>query len=171
MWVFECLVVQAFRGSLENENSNSFTCVCVCVLGLFVLAFWAALKNEQVKTTAVTSPSVERTALLRGNWENVKVSNVVLCFVQIALKAWNSKNVKVFSETKRLCANSDQQLENMKLPVNIISPEWELIVQRLCYNCDTCTYTESKRDVWTMRHFTAGYLRDFKSSYNMTATS
>ena len=42
-------------------------CVCVCVLGLFVLAFWAALKNEQVKTTAVTSPSVERTALLRGN--------------------------------------------------------------------------------------------------------
>ena len=71
MWVFECLVVQAFRGSLENENSNSFTCVCVyvrvCVLGLFVLAFWAALKNEQVKTTAVTSPSVERTALLRGN--------------------------------------------------------------------------------------------------------
>ena len=132
----------------------------MCVLGLFVLAFWAALKNEQVKTTAVTSPSVERTALLRGNWENVKVSNVVLCFVQIALKAWNSKNVKVFSETKRLCANSDQQLnnmktENMKLPVNIISPEWELIVQRLCYNCDTCTYTESKRDVWTMRHFTA----------------
>ena len=115
--------------------------MCVCVLGLFVLAFWAALKNEQVKTTAVTSPSVERTALLRGNWENVKVSNVVLCFVQIALKAWNSKNVKVFSETKRLCANSDQQLnnENMKLPVNIISPEWELIVQRLCYNCDTCT--------------------------------
>ena len=67
MWVLECLVVQAFRGSLENENSNSFTCVCVCVLGLFVLAFWAALKNEQVKTTAVTSPSVERTALLRGN--------------------------------------------------------------------------------------------------------
>ena len=147
--------------------------MCVCVLGLFVLAFWAALKNEQVKTTAVTSPSVERTALLRGNWENVKVSNVVLCFVQIALKAWNSKNVKVFSETKRLCANSDQQLnnENMKLPVNIISPEWELIVQRLCYNCDTCTYTESKRDVWTMRHFTAGNLRDFKSSLNMTATS
>ena len=94
-----------------------------------------------MKTTAVTSPSVERTALLRGNWENVKVSNVVLCFVQIALKAWNSKNVKVFSETKRLCANSDQQLnnENMKLPVNIISPEWELSVQRLCYNCDTCT--------------------------------
>ena len=85
MWVFECLVVQAFRGSLENENSNSFT--CVCVLGLFVLAFWAALKNEQVKTTAVTSPSVQRTALLRGNSKNVKVSNVVLCFVQIALKA------------------------------------------------------------------------------------
>ena len=59
----------------------------MCVLGLFVLAFWAALKNEQVKTTAVTSPSVQRTALLRGNSKNVKVSNVVLCFVQIALKA------------------------------------------------------------------------------------